>query len=190
MQKAFTKGTLIEFKEKKRVHVGEIKAVEHKANGGARYAVLDHDNHTFNIPDKAVNYAMPVSPDNERHVKQLMDEMADALEEPLADLERDLDISPDLLELAWEEAVEDEESDHEITAKSLVELIHSHPPKPIEAYKAWKLLKSESSHIFFKELKSNGRVVSFKAKTKKAVDASKVAFCTDPAHAESGICWV
>ena len=182
-------GTLVEFEEKKRTHVGKITAAEHKANGGARYSVEDHDGQKFQIADKAVHYAMPITPDNERKVAALFDEFAAALEEPPSDLQKDLDITPELLEMAWEEAVEDEDSAHEVTAKSLVELIHAHSASALEAYKAWRLLRTDMAHIFFKEIKDHGRVVAFKAKTEKAVENAKKAFCTKPEHAEEEVCW-
>mmetsp|Transcript_29666 Transcript_29666/g.60581 ORF Transcript_29666/g.60581 Transcript_29666/m.60581 type:complete len:231 (-) Transcript_29666:308-1000(-) len=187
-QPAFPVGTLVEFAEKKRIHVGKILSSEHKSKGGARYSVEDHDGHKFNIADKAVTYAMPVSPDNARKVNQIFDEFALALEENPMELQKDLDISPELLEMAWEEALEDES--HELTPKSLVQLIHSHSASAIESYKAWRLLRSDMAHVFFKELKENGRVVSFKAKAMKAVDSAKKAFCTKPENAEEELCWV
>lgn len=42
-QQAFAVGTFVEFEEKKRVHIGTIEDKEHKANGGARYKVVDRD---------------------------------------------------------------------------------------------------------------------------------------------------
>ena len=189
-QKALSVGTLVEFEEKKRTHVGKITASEHKSNGGARYSVEDHDGNKFDIPDKAVHYAMSITPDNERKVASLFDEFAVALEEDPADLRNDLDISPELLQMAWEEAIEDEESSNEITAKSLVELIHAHTASALEAYKAWRLLRTDAAHVFFKEIKSNGRVISFKAKTAKAVENAKRAFCTKAENADEELCFV
>ena len=59
----------------------------------------------------------------------------------------------------------------------------------MEKYYAWKLLQSDMAHIFFKEIKSNGRVVSFKAKTRKAVEAAKEMFCRTHQD-ENEICFV
>ena len=53
---------------------------------------------------------------------------------------------------------------------------------------AWKLLKSEMAHVFFKEIKDHGRVVAFKAKTRKAVEAAKIGFCST--HQDHEICFV
>ena len=92
-QHAFTVGTLVEFEDKKRTRVGKITASEHKSNGGARYSVEDHDGKKFDIPDKAVHYAMKITPDNERRVAALFDEFAVALEEDPTDLEKDLEIT-------------------------------------------------------------------------------------------------
>lgn len=189
-QRAFTVGTLVEFQEKKRVHVGKILGAEHKSNGGARYEVEDHDGKHFNIADKAVSYAMPISPDDERRRGQIFDDFHNALEEPEMELRRDLDISPELLEMAWEEAAEDDAAHHELTAPSLFDLVHSRTASAIETYKAWRLLKTDMAHVLFKEIKHHGRVTSFKAKARKAVDAAKQTFCTKADNAEDDFCWV
>lgn len=165
MQQAFSIGTLIEFAEKKRVRVGKILSVEHKSNGGARYEVLDHDGHKFHIADKAVNYAVTIKPNEERQAKQIFDEFAAAFEEPDMELRKDLDISAEILEMAWEETLEDES--HQLTAQSLIDLVHSHAASGIEGYKAWRLMRTDMAHVFFKEMKDHGRVVSFKAKAAK-----------------------
>ena len=60
----------------------------------------------------------------------------------------------------------------------------------LEAYKAWRLLRTDAAHVFFKEIKSNGRVVAFKAKTAKAVENAKHAFCTKAENAEEELCFV
>jgi hypothetical protein len=188
LQKSFSPGTLVEFAEKKRTRVGKITSVEHKSNGGARYEVEDHDGHKYSIADKAINYAMPISPNEQRQGNQLFDEFAVALEEPEMELRRDLDISADLLEMAWEEALESES--HELTPQSLIAIVHSHAASGIEAYKAWRLMKTDMAHVFFKEIKDHGRVVGFKAKAQKAVEAAKNTFCKNPAHADDDFCWV
>jgi len=187
-QKSYVTGTLVEFTEKKRVHMAEIINIEHKSNGGARYEVVDHDGHKFQIADKAVNYAIPISPSDAKNIKKIFDEFSAALEEPEAELRKDLDISPELLEMAWEEALEEES--HELTPNSLIELVHSHDATAIEAYKAWRLMSCGVSHVFFKEMKDHGRVVAFKAKSKKVVEAAKVTFCRSPDHADDEFCWV
>jgi len=188
LQRAFTTNTLVEFGEKKRVHVGKITSVEHKSNGGARYEVEDHDGHKFQIADKAINYAMKIAPDEERKIKQIFDQFAAVLVEPEMELRKDLDISPELLEMAWEEALESDS--HELTALSLIDLVHSHTATGIEAYKAWRLMKTDMAHVFFKELKDHGRVVAFKAKAEKTVKAAKDTFCRNAANADDEFCWV
>lgn len=188
LQRAFTPGTLVEFSEKKRAHVGRIINVEHKSNGDARYEIIDHDGKKFSIADKAVSYAMPNTPNDERRAKQLFDDFVSAFEESDFELRTDLDISPELLEMAWEEALQDES--HEMTPNSLVDLIHSHTASTIESYKAWKLLRTGMAHVFFKEIKDHGRVVAFKAKASNAVEAARKTFCTNPDNAEDEFCWV
>jgi len=176
-QVSFADGTIIEFVEKSRVHVGRIQHVEHKSNGGARYEIIDHDGKKFSIADKAVNYAVS-APNNEPAAVRLFDALYLAHEESDNDLRKDLDISPEMLELAWEETAEDTASaDHVLTPKALIALVHSKTASSVEAYKAWRLLKTDMAHIFFKEIKQKGRVVSFKAKSLKAVVSAKDTFC-------------
>jgi len=187
-QKSLASGTIIEFIEKKRVHAGKIITVQHKSNGAARYDVEDHNGHKFNIADKAINYSMPISANEERNIKKIFDEFAAALEESETKLRSDLDISPELLEMAWEEKKEDELQ--ELTPTNLIDLIHSHTASKLETYKAWRLLRTDMAHVFFKELKDHGRVVAFKAKAQKAVEAAKETFCKNPDNAMDDFCWV
>ena len=69
-----------------------------------------------------------------------------------------------------------------LTPSALIELVHSHAASSMEKYMAWKILRTEWSHVFFREVKDHGRVVSFKAKARKAVEAAKQAFCQDHHH--------
>ena len=57
-QQAIACGSFVEFCEKKRIHIGKIETVEHKASGGARYTVIDSSDHKYNVADKDVRYAM------------------------------------------------------------------------------------------------------------------------------------
>merc|ERR1711982_108551 len=139
--------------------------VEHKSNGGARYEIKDHGGHKHQIADKAINYAMAMTPNDAKNLKHIFDTFQAAFEQPDTSLQKDLDISPELLEMAWEEALEEET--HELTPNSLIELIHSHVASKIEAYKAWRLMRSDIAHVFFKEIKDHGRVLSFKAKPRR-----------------------
>lgn len=168
---------LFVFTEKGRVHFGKIKMSENKSNGGARYNVVDSNGKIFSIADKAVTYAIPPLT-NERGAEQLFAELTAAQEASEQTLQKKLDISLDLLEMAWEEAASNDVESHELTPKSFIQLIHSHAASKVEAYMAWRYLKMEHAHVFFTELKQNGRVVAFKAKTGKAVEAAKAAFCS------------
>jgi hypothetical protein len=115
-----------------------------------------------------------------------------------------INVSPDLLVMAWEEVVGDDSSvvveqgggssssaDHHLllTPASFIELLHAHTATTLEKYMAWKVLQSETSHVFFKEIKEHGRVVSFKAKTRKAVEAAKDVFCRAHQY-ENVICFL
>mmetsp|Transcript_16132 Transcript_16132/g.28172 ORF Transcript_16132/g.28172 Transcript_16132/m.28172 type:complete len:247 (+) Transcript_16132:13-753(+) len=183
-------GTFVEFEEKKRVHVGKISQQEHKSNGGARYVVVDDEGHQFNIADKAVHFSMN-PPNSPNAADKLFGEFCEAQKATEEDIQKELEISPELLELAWEEALESAEMDGAtatLTPSNLVELVHSHAASQIEKYKAWKFLQSSLAHVFFKEIKDHGRIASFKAKARKAVDAAKQAFCND--HEDSDLCLV
>ena len=181
-QHAFAAGTFVEFQEKNRVHVGKIASVEHKSNGGARYEVIDSEDHHFGIADKAINFAIP-APNSPSQQQKLYDEFIAAQQISEEELQQKLEVSPELLEMAWEEAAEEE-----LTPSSLIELVHAHAASAIEKYMAWKLLRTDMSHIFFKEIKDHGRVVSFKAKARKAVDNAKRVFCQS--HEDSELCLV
>jgi len=197
-QQAFAVGTFVEFVEKSREHIGKITKVEHKSSGGARYQVVDNDGKTFGIADKAVSFAIN-APNSPGACEKLYSDFLSAHDASVETLQSKLDISPEILEIAWEEtASEDEEaadgggssssSDHMITPSGLIDLVHSHTASAIEKYMAWKILRTDMAHVFFKEIKEKGRVVSFKAKARKAVDAAKQAFCND--HQDSDMCLV
>jgi hypothetical protein len=176
-KQALSVGALVEFTEKGRLHFGKIETSEHKSNGGARYTVMDSHGQRFSIAEKAVTYAIPPLT-NERGAEQLFNELAAAQEASEETLLKKLDLSPDLLEIAWEEAASDEAEFHEVTPRSFIELIHSHAASKVEAYMAWRYLKMQHAHVFFTELKQNGRVAAFKAKNEKAVEAAKATFCS------------
>lgn len=186
-QNAFAVGTIVEFEEKNRVHVGKIVEQEHKSSGGARYGVVDHEGNRYGIPDKAVHFAVP-APNSPGAASKLFDEFCKAQEASEAELQAKLEISTELLEMAWEEAAEDDEQKTELTPSDLISLVHSRAASAIEKYMAWRLLKTEMAHVFFKELKDHGRVVAFKAKARKAVDAAKQHFCNS--HEDSDLCLV
>lgn len=137
------------------------------------YSVIDSEEKKFNIPDKDVRYAMS-APNSPGQATKLYDDFLAAQEAPLASIQESIDVSGELLEMAWEEAAEEERS---LTPDAFIELLHAHKASAMEKYLAWKLLQSEMAHVFFKEIKDHGRVVSFKAKTPKTVDAAKQMFC-------------
>ena len=196
-QQAFAVGTFVEFVEKSREHVGKISKVEHKSSGGARYKVVDSDGKTYDIADKAVSFAIN-APNSPGACEKLYSDFLSAHDASVETLQSKLDISPEILEIAWEETASEDDgaasgsssssSDHVITPSGLVDLVHSHTASAIEKYMAWKILRTDMAHVFFKEIKEKGRVVSFKAKARKAVDAAKQAFCND--HQDSEMCLV
>lgn len=179
---SFSQGSFIEFVEKNgRMHIGKILSVEHKVNGKARYTVVDDSGQTFSIPDKAVHYSM-VAPTAPSEADRLFHDLAQAQQKNEEDLRHELDVTPDLLELLWEECLEEHTN---LTPKTFIELMHhadAPPPRAIDLYMAWRLLKADMAHIFFNELKQNGRVVAFKARARKAVLAARKTFCRNPEH--------
>jgi len=187
-QPAFAAGSFVEFCEKKRTHVGKIETVEQKSSGGARYQVIDSEGKKFNVPDKDIRYSM-VAPNSPGQATKLYDEFCAAQDFILPSIHEAIDVNPDLLEMTWEEAAAEENESHVITPDSFIELIHAHEASAMEKYLAWKFLQSEQSHIFFKEITSNGRVVGFKAKTRKHVSAAKEIFCRTHQD-ENEICFV
>ena len=126
------------------------------------------------------------APNTPGAANKLFDEFVAAHDSSEKDLQTKLDITPEMLELAWEESSASE--DDTLTASQLVELVHAHAASAIEKYMAWKLLKTETAHIFFKEVKDHGRVVSFKAKAENAVEPAKQMFCNS--HKNSELCLV
>jgi hypothetical protein len=179
-------GTLIEFTEKSRVHFGRVLVSESKSKGGARYEVEDAEGKHYSIADKAVSYTVP-GPTSDSLSNKLLVDLAHAQIATDPELRHDLDISADLLEMAWEETIDGD--DEALTPTSLVQLVHSHTADALESYMAWRLLRQDVGHVFFRELKESGRVVSFKAKARKAVDAAKKAFC-DHHDDEEELCFV
>eukprot|EP00536_Pseudo-nitzschia_multiseries_P003769 jgi/Psemu1/302161/fgenesh1_kg.59_\ len=184
-QPSLAVGTFVEFEEKQhRVHIGKIAEVEHKSNGGTRYSVEDSDGHHFNIADKAVHFSIN-PPNSPGPANQLYRELVDAHKASEEELQSQLDISPELLELAWEEY---EDAHDTLTPNKLIELVHSHAASAIETYQAWRLLQSDLAHVFFKDIKEHGRTTSFKVKARKAVESAKQAFCNS--HTDSDLCLV
>jgi len=180
-------GTFVEFTEKSRAHVGKILSVEHKANGGARYSVEDVTGKHYQIADKAVSFSLPC-PNTPGKAQKLFQDFVEVQTISEISLRQKLEVTPDLIEIAWEEC---EEQSKDLTPSQFIELVHAHSASSIESYMAWKILKADLAHVFFKELKQNGRVVAFKAKARKAVEAAKVTFCSDVKHEnEHEFCFV
>jgi len=164
--------------------MGKIEEVEHKSNGGTRYSVEDSDGHHFNIADKAVHFSVN-PPNSPGPANKLYLELIAAQKASEAELQSKLDISPEILELAWEEALESEKG---LTPDGLIELVHSHAASAVEKYQAWRFLQSDLAHVFFKDTKDHGRITSFKVKARKAVENAKKAFCNS--HEESELCLI
>ena len=162
--------------------------MEHKTSGGARYGIVDTDGKHYGVAAKAINFNIPC-PNTPGQAKKIYDQFVQAQVATQEEIESKLDISSEMLELAWEEASVDEDHDHMITPNLLVELVHSHAADAIEKYLAWRLLRTDTAHVFFKEIKNHGTVVGFKAKARNAVDAAKTNFCLTHQD-DNGICFV
>lgn len=112
----------------------------------------------FNIPDKDVKYCM-TCPNSPGQAEKLYNEFCKAQDSPIKSIESEIDVSGELLQMAWEEAAEESEnesSSQNLTPASFIELVHAHAASAMEKYLAWKYLQSEQAHVFFKEIKSNG----------------------------------
>jgi hypothetical protein len=182
-------GTIIEFEEKNRIHAGKIEEAQHNLKG-ARYVVVDSEGHQFNIADKEVHFAIH-PPNAPKQAEQLFDQFVKAQEASEYEIQKELKIDAELLELAWEEVLENAESKEgadTLTPGKLIELVHSHGASALEKYKAWRFLQSDLSHVFFKDIKDHGRIASFKAKARRAVDNAKHHFCNT--HEDSDLCLV
>jgi hypothetical protein len=141
LQKAFPVGTLVEFEEKSRVHMGKIISVNHKANGKPRYDVEEYPSgDKFDVADKEISFSLP-APKSAKQADDLLKELDTAQSMPDEELNEELDISPELLAMAWEEVEDGEDDEREIKAKDLIELVHSTKADGIEKYEAWRLLK-------------------------------------------------
>jgi hypothetical protein len=186
-QSAISAGTIVEFREKKRAHLGRIREVERKSNGWARYDVEEYPSGKhFSIADKDVSFTIPV-PTNEKQEEKLLEQLDHAFNMELSGLCKALDISPGLLELAWQEKAESEcDEDMILTPSDLVLIVLSHKASQVERYEAWRLLRSEIGHVFFKEISEHGRVVAFRAKPKKSVHALRDVYCIS--HDDDDFC--
>jgi len=186
-QSSFGMGTFVEFQEKKRMHAGKIIRVEYKSNGGARYSVEDSEGKKYGIADKQVAYAI-ACPNSPGQASELYADFCRAQNAPIDSLNNQLEMSAELLEMAWEEKSSEDNAEGDITAEGLIELVQGHAASTMEKYMAWKLLSSNVGHLFFKEIKEHGRVVAFKAKTIKTVEVAKKAFCES--NEDSELCFV
>lgn len=141
MEKAFSVGTLVEFEEKSRIHMGKVISINHKANGKPRYDVEEYPTgKTFDVADKEISFSLP-APKSAKLADDLLEELDEAQDMPDEELNKELDISPELLAMAWEEVEDGDDDDQEIKAKDLIELVHSHKATGIEKYEAWRLLR-------------------------------------------------
>lgn len=83
----------------------------------------------------------------------------------------ELGVDPEMLEMAWELAAEQEAS--ALSASSILQVIDEKLCSgPLEKYRAYKLMTSDLGKVFFKTVGNK-----YKAKAAKAVQASKQAFC-------------
>jgi hypothetical protein len=149
---AFAVGTFVEFEENNRVHIGKISQQEHKSNGSAAlYQVTDNTGKTYShIPGKAVHFAMH-PPNIPGAASKIFDKFLSAYKLSEEDIYARLELSQELLELAWKETSEEDD----LTPAKLIELVHSHAASAIEKYMAWKLFQTDTAHVFFKVVKDH-----------------------------------
>lgn len=178
-------GTVCEWvAEKHRVHVGVVKSSESKSKGGARYEIADASGVVHTVPEKQLSFVGKVV--QPKDVAKTLTSFDMALSEDTAALRTALKIDADLLALAWETAAEEDAG--ELSEDDVAEQVLGHKTSNlIEKYRLWRLLTSDLGRFFFKELKHNGRVDTWKAKAVKSVEAAKKSFCDN--HNEPEFCF-
>jgi hypothetical protein len=85
-------------------------------------------------------------PNSPGQAEKLYNEFCKAQDSPIKSIQDAIDVSPELLQMAWEEAAgesEDESLSHNLTPASFIELVHAHAASAMEKYLAWKYLQSE-----------------------------------------------
>ena len=186
VRQRLSEGTICEFSEKGgKTFVGVIKSSESKSKGGARYELADETGALHSIAEKQLTFVGKVV--EPKNIAKTLGEFADTLHANSKNLCNQLGIDAELFMLAWETAAEEEEGD--LYVDGFFQHMLSRKTNSLEErYKAWRLLTSDVGHLFFKELKTNGRVDHWKAKTVKAVDAAKQQFCAS--HDEPEFCFV
>jgi hypothetical protein len=106
------------------------------------------------------------------------------------ELRKALDVDPDMVELAWEEANADAHNSA-WTPDDFIALIHSRPAlDPAETYRMWIFLSLGLGQVFFKGMADHGRITTFKARAAAAVDAAKATFCSEHQKDEPEFCFV
>eukprot|EP00613_Pedinella_sp_CCMP2098_P006597 CAMPEP_0171596900 /NCGR_PEP_ID=MMETSP0990-20121206/2218_1 /TAXON_ID=483369 /ORGANISM="non described non described, Strain CCMP2098" /LENGTH=199 /DNA_ID=CAMNT_0012158185 /DNA_START=195 /DNA_END=794 /DNA_ORIENTATION=+ len=196
-------GSICEFDDGKgRTYIGSLVATEHKSNGGARFEMMGANGNTYHIGEKSVTFSTP-PPANPKECAKLLKDLNKAHGEDAVELRMALNVDAELIALAWEEtdSLMEYSGSQEwplphsdtITAGAFLELVSGAPANsPAEKYRAWRLLGfTELGHIFFKAIKEKGRVTSFRAKTAKAVEDAKKAFCNGShGNEEPGFCLI
>jgi len=159
--------------------LGLVEGAEYKAKGGARIMIVDADGAKHSVKESSIHI-------NLGSYKGKLVEPSAILAEYLSaqSLEpTQLGVDPELLELAWELC--DEADAPTFSPKAILSLVDdSFFQTKLDTYKAFRLLTSDIGRVFFKTINDH----EYKAKTSKAVQASKSNWCRE--HAELDYCLV
>ena len=104
--------------------------------------VIDSDGKKFDIPDKDILYSIPC-PNTPGQASKLYDEFCEAHDTvSLRSIQQAIDVAPDLLLIAWEEATDESESEEGsssnlLTPASFIERVHAHTATALGKYMTW-----------------------------------------------------
>jgi hypothetical protein len=178
--------TIITYKEKgcSADCLGMIVETMTKAKGGRRYTLVTPGEGKASIAGSQVSMVIPGGgkwKEKDLAVFQTLSATASKSPSKIVD--------PEVLQLAWEELV-DESSSEGVSLSALVELIEGSKPDAKAAYSAFvAMTTSDYGRLFFTTLKKGSqRAVRYKAKARKHVAAALQTYCQT--HEDAALCLV
>lgn len=184
----FSVGSLCEFDDGKgHVLIGKVTNSDHGVKQ-TRYDLETVDGRVVNVGAKQIHFVAP-APANPKKATAILKDIHKAFQSSSLELRTALDVDPDTVELAWEEANADAHGAW--SPDDFIALIHSRPAlDPAETYRMWRFLSLGMGQVFFKGMADHGRVTTFKAKAAAAVDTAKATFCSQHQKDEPEFCFV
>ena len=155
-----------------------------KSKGGLRYSVMTADKALHEgVAPKDIHFtAAPLAPG--KGVKSAPAERLKDFEEVLNQA-TPLLVDIEVLEIAWEMALEEDET---FQIKALSKLLNDESASPVDLYRTFRVLSSELGRVFFKAAKGEG--AKWNARTKKTVEAAKQSLCANTEEDYSDFCLV